>query len=137
MAGGCPADLYDCGERMSNPEELREAILEKLRQVIDPETGVDVVRMRLIEDLTVDKNGHVAYRFRPSSPLCPIAIPLSLAIKLAIDEVEGVTGQDLEVIGYIQAEKLTELLRQLVFDEISSDQASESGGKDGKNSCNP
>jgi metal-sulfur cluster biosynthetic enzyme len=122
---------------MVNPEELREAILEKLRQVIDPETGVDVVRMRLIEDLTVNKDGHVALRFRPSSPLCPIAIPLSLAIKLAIDEVEGVTGQDLEVIGYIQAEKLTELLRQLILEENPGDQASESGGKDGKESRNP
>jgi metal-sulfur cluster biosynthetic enzyme len=122
---------------MINPDELREAILEKLRQVIDPETGVNVVRMRLIEGLTVDTDGHVAYRFRPSSPLCPIAIPLSLAIKLAIDEVEGVTGQDLEVVGYIQAEKLTELLRQLILEENTGDQVSELGGRDAKESRNP
>lgn len=104
---------------MINPQELREKILEKLKQIIDPETGVDVVHMRLIEDLKVDKYGHVAYRFRPSSPLCPIAVPLSLAIKLAIGQVEGVTGQDLEVVGYIQAEKLTDLLRQLILEKNS------------------
>jgi hypothetical protein len=34
--------------------ELEQAIIERLRQVIDPETGVDVMRMRLIEDLRVD-----------------------------------------------------------------------------------
>ena len=102
---------------MRDPEKLREAILEQLSSVIDPETGVDVVRMRLIEDLTVNKIGHVAYKFRPSSPLCPIAIPLSVAIKLAVSEVEGVTGQDLEIVGYIQADELTELLRQLMLDE--------------------
>jgi metal-sulfur cluster biosynthetic enzyme len=93
--------------------KLRKAILDKLSTVIDPETGVDVVRMRLIEDLKVDDNGNVTYKFRPSSPLCPIAVPLSLAIKQAVSEVDGVTSQDLEIVGYIQAEEMTELLRQI------------------------
>jgi metal-sulfur cluster biosynthetic enzyme len=102
---------------MDEIENLRAAILERLSKVIDPETGADVVRMRLIEDLTVDENGHVTYKFRPSSPLCPLAIPLSVAISLAVDEVEGVSGQDLEIVGYIQAEKLTELLHQLMLED--------------------
>jgi len=102
---------------MINPEKLREAILEKLTKVIDPETGVDVVRMRLIEDLVVNENGHVRYKFRPSSPLCPIAVPLSLAIMLTVSAVEGVTEQELEVVGYIQAEKLTEQLRQILVEK--------------------
>jgi metal-sulfur cluster biosynthetic enzyme len=97
---------------MINPEELREAILEKLRQVIDPETGVDVVHMRLIEDLTVDMNGHVSYTFRPSSPLCPIAIPLSNVIQLAVAEVPGVTSQDVNVVGFALSEELTKWLKQ-------------------------
>ncbi len=49
-------------------EELRTRVLERLRTVIDPETEADVVRMRLIEGLTVDEEGVVCYRFRPSSP---------------------------------------------------------------------
>jgi len=104
---------------MPDPETIHQAILERLSRVIDPETGVDVVRMRLIEDLAVDENGHVTYKFRPSSPLCPIAIPLSVAVKLAVDEVDGVKGQDLEIVGYIQASELTKLLRQLMLDENS------------------
>ena len=54
---------------MNSPEQLRAAILARLARVIDPETGVDIVRMRLIEDLTVDEQGRVSYTFRPSSPL--------------------------------------------------------------------
>jgi metal-sulfur cluster biosynthetic enzyme len=103
---------------MREPEKLREAILEKLTQVIDPETGVDVVRMRLIEDLKVDENGRVQYKIRPSSPLCPIAVPLSLMIQNAVASVPGVNGQDMEIVGYIQAEELTALLRELL-DEMS------------------
>ena len=53
---------------MSDTAQLREAIVKRLAPVIDPETGADVIRMRLIEDLAVDDNGRVSYKFRPSSP---------------------------------------------------------------------
>ena len=97
---------------MADTELLREAILERLAQVIDPETGVDVVRMRLIEDLTVDEQGRVAYKFRPSSVLCPLAVPLAIEIKQAVWAVKGVTAQEMEVVGYMAAEELMDLLRQ-------------------------
>jgi metal-sulfur cluster biosynthetic enzyme len=66
--------------------DLRAAVLEKMSTVIDPATGVDVVRMRLIEDLTVEEDGRVSYTFRPSSVFCPITVPLSNAIQLAVAE---------------------------------------------------
>jgi metal-sulfur cluster biosynthetic enzyme len=99
---------------MSDPVQLRAVILNRLSSVIDPETGVDVVRMRLIEDLNVDESGRVSYKFRPSSFLCPIAIPLSLEIQQAVAQVGGVTEQDMEIVGYIQADELTELIKQAV-----------------------
>ena len=97
---------------MNDTETLRQAILTRLSTVIDPETGVDVVRMRLIEELEVDKVGHVRYTFRPSSPLCPLAVFLVTNIKAAVAEVEGVTQQTISVIGYVQANELTELINQ-------------------------
>lgn len=92
---------------------LEKAIVERLRNVIDPETGVDVIRMRLIEDLHVDaESGEVSYRFRPSSPLCPLAVHLALGIRDAVDEVPGVAGQEIEVVGYVGAEELNALLQE-------------------------
>jgi metal-sulfur cluster biosynthetic enzyme len=97
---------------MSNCEKLREAILQKLSGVIDPETGVDVVRMKLIEDLRADATGQASYTIRPSSPLCPIAVYLAVQIKMAVASVPGVSAQRITVTGYIQSEKLTELINQ-------------------------
>jgi metal-sulfur cluster biosynthetic enzyme len=95
--------------------ELEQAIVEQLRRIIDPETGADVVRMRLIEDLRVDgETGRVSYRFRPSSPLCPLAVPLALNIRDAVAGVPGVTGQKIEVVGYVGAEELNILLTEQV-----------------------
>ncbi len=92
---------------------LREQILMRLVNVIDPETGVDVLRMRLVEDLTVDeRTGRVTYCFRPSSPLCPLAHSLALDIKHAVAEVEGVTEQNIVVAGYVRAKELTNIINR-------------------------
>jgi metal-sulfur cluster biosynthetic enzyme len=92
--------------------ELKHRIIEELGQVVDPETGADVMRMRLIEDLRVDsETGHVGYRFRPSSPLCPLAVTLVLNIREAVAGVPGVTEQEIEVVGYVGAEELNTLLQ--------------------------
>lgn len=95
---------------MSNQQELQQAILQRLITVIDPETNIDVIRMRLVQDLTVNTVGKVTYNFRPSSPLCPIAVPVALAILQAIAEVEGVTGQHMTVIDYVGADQLNEII---------------------------
>jgi metal-sulfur cluster biosynthetic enzyme len=98
---------------MVDREALRETLLTRLSAVIDPETGVDVVRMRLIEDLRVDEQGVVHYRFRPSSPLCPLAVPLALSICEAVAGVDGVSHQQIEVVGYIHADELNAMLREV------------------------
>ena len=97
---------------MNDPEELRMAILERLSTVIDPETGADVVRMKLIENLIVDASGQVSYTIRPSSPLCPVAVFLAVQVKLVVASVPGVSAQKITVSNYIEAEKLTELINQ-------------------------
>jgi len=98
---------------MTDRDALRKAILTHLSTVIDPETGADVVRMRLVEDLEVDEGGVVRYKFRPSSPLCPLAVPLALSIREAVAGVDGVTGQEIKVVGYIKAEELNAMLQEL------------------------
>ena len=92
--------------------KLELAIIERLQKVIDPETGADVVRMRLVENLAVDADGRVVYTFHPSSPLCPIAVFLVQQIKQAIATVPGVTAQKIKVSGYVAAEELTKLINQ-------------------------
>ena len=97
------------------PEEaLKTAILEKLSNVIDPETGVDVVRMQLVQSLLVDAQGNVSYQFRPSSPYCPIAIPLVQSILEAIQEIPQVRHQQIEVIDYVNAEQLNRMLKSVL-----------------------
>lgn len=91
---------------------LEEAVLERLRGVIDPETQTDVVRMRLVENLWADALGKVRYTFRPSSFVCPIAVSLAMDIKQAVADVPGVTSQEIAVEGYLAAADLEKLINQ-------------------------
>ena len=97
-----------------DPLTLETAIIEKLSKVMDPETGVDVIRMKLVEALVIDETGKASYTFRPFSPLCPIAVPLAMMIIDAIKEVEGIGGQNVTVVDYIEADKLNEMLRSVL-----------------------
>jgi len=93
---------------------LEKAVNEKLTKVIDPETGADVIRMKLVLGLEIDEKGKATYTFRPSSPLCPIAVPLAVMIIQAIGEVKGITGQRMTVVDYVEADKLNEILRSVL-----------------------
>ena len=97
---------------MMETDTLHKTILNQLSTVIDPGTGVDVVRMRLVEGLMVDGEGVVRYKFRPSSPLCPLAVSLALSIRQAVMEVEGVTDQEIEVVGHVRAAELNAMLAE-------------------------
>ena len=95
---------------MNNCEEIHQRVINALRNVIDPETGVDVIRMRLVLDLNILEDGTAKYIFRPSSPLCPIALTLVLEIIEAIKKVDGVTNQSVTVVDYIGADELNAIL---------------------------
>ena len=98
---------------LENQQSLLNAVSEKLKGVIDPETGVDVIRMGLVQNISIDASGKITYVFRPSSPLCPIAVPLALAIIQALSEVPGVSQQNITVINYVQAEQLNKILKSI------------------------
>jgi metal-sulfur cluster biosynthetic enzyme len=92
--------------------ELENAVIERLKSVIDPETNTDVVRMRLVENLWADALGKVRYTFRPSSFVCPIAVMLAVNIKKAVAEVPGVKSQEIAVEGYLMADQLEKLINE-------------------------
>jgi metal-sulfur cluster biosynthetic enzyme len=93
--------------------DLLEKIKESLTQVIYPETGMDVMRMRLVRDLKVDQHGDVELTFRPSSVLCPLGFQLGINIKEAVLNVPGVKGVQVHVDGYIHAEQLKKILDEI------------------------
>jgi metal-sulfur cluster biosynthetic enzyme len=98
---------------MIDKEVIKENVIKALKKVIDPETGADVYRMRLVIDLKIYADGTAEYVFRPSSPLCPIALKLVMDIIETIKSVDGVTNQKVKVVDYVGADDLNRLIAKL------------------------
>ena len=98
---------------MTDLDALKQTLTDRLEQVIDPETGASVVRMRLVQEITVSEGGNVSYIFRPSSPICPIALTLVMEIIEAVKATPGVQHQEVTVVDYAGAEELNRILASL------------------------
>jgi metal-sulfur cluster biosynthetic enzyme len=68
-----------------------EDVTEALRDVIDPELGLDFVELGLIYDVEVDDTGEVRVTYTLTSPGCPIGPQVSEQIEEFVGELEGVT----------------------------------------------
>ncbi|RKY66321.1 MAG: metal-sulfur cluster assembly factor [Candidatus Latescibacterota bacterium] len=99
------------GKGEGNAGKLRGEILERLKEVQDPELKMDVVSLGLIREVSVDEEGKVSIVFRPTSPLCPLAFKIALDIREAAEKVEGVRKVDVEAVDFLWANQLREFLK--------------------------
>ena len=98
---------------MVDQRKIYANVLSALETIIDPETGADVIRMRLVLDLKIYEDGTAEYTFRPSSPICPIALPLVMEIIETVKAVDGVRNQKITVVNYSGAEALNKIIASL------------------------
>jgi metal-sulfur cluster biosynthetic enzyme len=66
-----------------------DEVTDALRDVIDPELGLDFVELGLIYDVEVD-NGTVRVTYTLTSPGCPIGPQVSEQIEEFVGELDGV-----------------------------------------------
>lgn len=90
----------------TSEEQVRKALSE----VIDPETGLSVMRMDLIHGLHIEGEGHVSLVFHPSSPVCPMAYALAGSIKRRLEDLSGVRSVVIKVENFNRAEHLERIL---------------------------
>jgi len=89
--------------------DKKEIVIETLRGVLDPHTGVSVYDMGLISDLVVSDNA-VSLTFMPTSPFCPVGVQLAKAIRDNVLTIEGMKRCDVKVVGHVRAEEINEEL---------------------------
>ena len=80
-----------------NVELTEEMILEKLKEVIDPEIGIDVVNLGLIYDLKVNPDNTVYVKMTMTTPGCPLTMWILRAVEDKILEIPGVKDAEIEL----------------------------------------
>ncbi|HOR26944.1 MAG: hypothetical protein BWZ08_01245 [candidate division BRC1 bacterium ADurb.BinA292] len=92
-AASAPADPYH-----ADTEALREAIIQVIRTVYDPEIPVNIYDLGLIYNIDVDPTGFCHIRMTLTAPNCPAAgyLPGEVEQKAAL--VEGIRGVTVDVV---------------------------------------
>ncbi len=80
-----------------NVELSKDMILEKLKEVIDPEIGVDVVNLGLIYELEIRPDNTVYVKMTMTTPGCPLTMWILRAVEDKILEVPGVKDAEIEL----------------------------------------
>jgi metal-sulfur cluster biosynthetic enzyme len=72
-------------------QERKKIILEKLKNVIDPELGVSIVDLGLIYDIS-EQNGIIKIKMTLTTMGCPFFDLLEEQIKNKLKKIKGVKG---------------------------------------------
>jgi len=64
-------------------------VMKALEKIIDPEIGIPIVKMKLIDKVSV-KDGNVEVTFHLTTPFCPFSMRIAEDIKQAVSSVPGV-----------------------------------------------
>ncbi|HII67273.1 MAG TPA: metal-sulfur cluster assembly factor [Thermococcaceae archaeon] len=80
-----------------NTKITKEMVLEKLKEVIDPEIGIDVVNLGLIYELKINPDNTVYVKMTMTTPGCPLTMWLLQAVEQKILEIPGVKDAEIEL----------------------------------------
>lgn len=81
---------------LPSEEEIREA----LREVVDPEIGMNIVDLGLVYEIRrgEPEPGHVQINMTLTSPGCPMGPEITSAVWMTVKRMEGVEGCNVELV---------------------------------------
>jgi metal-sulfur cluster biosynthetic enzyme len=96
-AGEVPATAAGGNEAPTDTESLKEQILEALRNVHDPELGINIVDLGLVYGVEIEGDAvHVTYTLTTMG--CPIGPLIEAEIRQFLSTVEGVGEVEAEMV---------------------------------------
>lgn len=88
-----PGDLSE-----EEVNQLRQAAIEEVSTVYDPEIPVNIYELGLIYDLVVTSAGYAHVRMTLTSPACPVAGSLPGEVEQKVRAVEGIRDAEVELV---------------------------------------
>ena len=78
--------------------DIKNQVIEKIKQIYDPEIPVNIYELGLIYNINVDKSNNVKIDMTLTSPNCPVAESLPNEVKDSINKIKEVNKVDLELV---------------------------------------
>ena len=78
--------------------DLKEKIINEIRNIYDPEIPVNIYELGLIYDINIDNENNVKINMTLTSPNCPVAESLPNEVKNSVKEIKDVKNVDLNLV---------------------------------------
>ncbi|MFG1519168.1 MAG: metal-sulfur cluster assembly factor [Thermoplasmataceae archaeon] len=75
----------------------KEEILEALKQVSDPEIGMDIVNLGLVYEVKIEGE-RVYIRMTMTAPTCPVTPWILAEAQRVVENISGVEAADIELV---------------------------------------
>ena len=82
----------------AGPMATGEDVHEALREVIDPELGLDIVSLGLVYRVTVDQDGDAVVSMTLTTPYCPMGPMLESQVHAATQFLPGIRDVKVDLI---------------------------------------
>ncbi len=76
-------------------ETIHSQVLESLRDVYDPELGVNVIDLGLVYNIDVSEECHVIISMTLTTPGCPMHESIGEGVGRALQDIPGVTNGEI------------------------------------------
>lgn len=73
--------------------------MKELEKVIDPEIGLPITKMKLIDNVKINKD-EVLIEYHLTTPFCPLASYIANSIKERISNLKGVKSVKLKLTNF-------------------------------------
>lgn len=79
-------------------DNLRERVIDALRQIHDPEIPLNIYDLGLIYGLDIDDMGRAEIRMTLTAPACPVAHTFPTLVEGAVAGVQGISRAHVELV---------------------------------------
>ncbi|MCP8307334.1 MAG: iron-sulfur cluster assembly protein [archaeon] len=90
-----------------------EEVMEELSNVIDPEIGLSIIDMGLVDEVKIEGD-KVSVSFHLTAPFCPPVFATMIAkdIKDRLSRMAGVKSSEVKLVGHIMADQINEVINK-------------------------
>lgn len=78
--------------------EIEAEIRDVLRNVDDPELGINIVDLGLVYDVSLREGGFVTITMTLTTPGCPMHESIGEGVGVALSRVKGITGGEIRIV---------------------------------------
>ncbi len=73
-------------------------VVEALKQVVDPEVGINVVDLGLVYGIKIDEQNNVTVTITMTSPMCPVISIILADLQLRLEKLPNVGKVNVELV---------------------------------------